>query len=145
MLRATKGNRVRSTSQAKPARVAPQGALIFDNWTKRRTASHDTGRKKPFGARVLERFQPDAPPISTTEITETALRARKGVGERIPFGTTQPPPCRRRRFRAFSGQKQNKKGKRKMKNIDIDWNELAKAVIKAVWPFIAGAVNSPVP
>ena len=41
-----------------------------------------------------------------------------------------------------------------MKNIDIDWNELAKAVIKAVWPFIAGAVgglfagctvNSPVP
>ena len=45
LLRATKGNRVRSTSQAKPARVAPQGALIFDNWTKRRTAFHYTGRE----------------------------------------------------------------------------------------------------
>ena len=32
-----------------------------------------------------------------------------------------------------------------MKNIDIDWAELAKAVVRAVWPFIAGAVNSPVP
>ena len=47
MVPGAKGNRVRSPSQAKPARVAPQGALIFDNWTKRRTASHDTGRKKP--------------------------------------------------------------------------------------------------
>ena len=25
--------------------------------------------------------------------------------------------------------------------LDIDWTELAKVVIKAVWPFIAGAVG----
>ena len=60
---------------------------------------------KPFGARVLEMFQPDAPLSFTTEITETALRTRKGVGERFPFGTTQPFPCRRRRFRVFRGTK----------------------------------------
>ena len=28
-----------------------------------------------------------------------------------------------------------------MKNIDIDWAELAKALWKAAWPFIAGAVG----
>ena len=27
------------------ARPKPFGASIFDNWTKRRTASHDTGRE----------------------------------------------------------------------------------------------------
>ena len=64
------------------------------------------------------------------------------------------------RFRAAAGAsvpsvvKNKIRKETKMKNIDIDWNELAKAVIKAVWPFIAGAVgglfagctvNSPVP
>ena len=43
-------------------------------------------------------------------------------------------------FPCLRGQRQNKKGKTKMK-LNIDWNELAKAVIKAVWPFIAGAVG----
>ena len=47
----------------------------------------------------------DAPPISTTEITETALRTRKVVGEGVPFGTTQPLLCRRGRFRVFRGTK----------------------------------------
>ena len=126
MAASAKGNRVRRPSQTKPF-----GASIFDNWMKRRIALHDTGREtrlriidasarnppahhrcfgavKPFGARVLEMFQPDAPPNFTTEITETALRTRKGVGERIPFGTTQPPPCRRRRFRAFRGTNKHK-------------------------------------
>ena len=25
--------------------------------------------------------------------------------------------------------------------LEIDWTELAKAVVKAIWPFIAGAVG----
>ena len=64
------------------------------------------------------------------------------------------------RFRAAAGAsvpsvvKNKTRKETKMKNIDIDWAELAKALWKAAWPFIAGAVgglfagctvNSPVP
>jgi hypothetical protein len=39
------------------------------------------------GCAIAERFRSDSAPSNfTTEITETALRTRKGVGERIPFG-----------------------------------------------------------
>ncbi len=37
------------------------------------------------------------------------------VGEGVPFGTTQPPPCRRGRFRVFRGTKPKQERNKTMK------------------------------
>ena len=41
----------------------------------------------------------------------------------------------------MSTTKYTKYTKGEKMNIDIDWTELAKALWKAAWPFIAGAVG----